>query len=74
MKGKRLKEEKSKFKKFLIIYSIILFILMSIFLIYVADSLIKSRFKRNTKKWIWKNRSNKTRRVKATIRNKRNNI
>ena len=41
MKGKRLKEEKSKFKKFLIIYSIILFILMSIFLIYVADSLIK---------------------------------
>lgn len=41
MKGKRIKKEKNIFKKFLIIYVICLVILMSVFLIYVADSLIK---------------------------------
>jgi len=40
--GKHLEEQKkSKFKKFLIIYVIILAILMLAFLVYVADSLIK---------------------------------
>lgn len=41
MEGKRVKEEKTKFKKFLLIYTIILVLLMAIFLIYVADSLIQ---------------------------------
>ena len=41
MKGKRIKKEKNGFKKFLTIYVICLVILMSVFLIYVADSLIK---------------------------------
>lgn len=41
MKGKRIKKEKNGFKKFLTIYIICLVILMSGFLIYVADSLIK---------------------------------
>lgn len=41
MEGKRVKKEKTKFKKFLLIYTIILVLLMTAFLIYVADSLIQ---------------------------------
>lgn len=41
MKGKRVKKEKTKFKKFLLIYTIILVLLMAVFLIYVANSLIQ---------------------------------
>ena len=41
MEDKRVKKEKTKFKKFLLIYTIILVLLMTAFLIYVADSLIQ---------------------------------
>ena len=41
MTKKGVKEESSKFKKFFITYIIVLSLLMSIFLIYVADSLIQ---------------------------------
>ena len=41
MKGKRIKKERSGFKKFLTVYIICLLILMSAFLIYVSDSLIQ---------------------------------
>lgn len=41
MRGKKIKKEKNGFKKFLIIYIICLVVVMSAFLIYVFDSLVK---------------------------------